>query len=276
MERMRLRGWELASLLCCWGGRSCRGVWRGGGATVEGLKKDEDAAVEGVGESEDAAVAGKEGVRWGHPSLLVSWRIDTQLPQCLVWPWVETDSCNSCCSCLSRQPAIPGYLQLLLCNLQLLLLRICVVVQACNNWPRIIKVSQLFIYERRLLMLKDLVYKARKKKGRKEGLLKGKLANQANKWLLRILLNIHGVCVCVMCLRSPSICRMYNQPAAFTLFKGSASQLNKLVWKDSPHIKKFSGTNLFPRSRHQYIYQLSKNPAPRRVSNHSLFATTRC
>ena len=45
-------------------------------------------------------------------------------------------------------------------------------------------------------MLKDLVYKARKKKGRKEGLLKGKLANQANKWLLRILLNIHGVCVC--------------------------------------------------------------------------------
>ena len=43
--------------------------------------------------------------------------------------------------------------------------------------------------------------------------------------------------------------------------KGSASQLNKLVLKDSPHIKKLSGTNLFPRSCYQYIYQLSKNPA---------------
>ena len=47
--------------------------------------------------------------------------------------------------------------------------------------------------------------------------------------------------------------------------KGSASQLNKLVVKDSPHIKKLSGTNLFPRSRHQYIYQLSKNPCPKRA-----------
>ena len=52
--------------------------------------------------------------------------------------------------------------------------------------------------------------------------------------------------------------------------KGSASHLNKLVSKDSPHILKLSGTYLFPRSRHQYIYQLSKNPA-RAVS-----ATTRC
>ena len=58
--------------------------------------------------------------------------------------------------------------------------------------------------------------------------------------------------------------------------KGSASKLNKLVWKDSPHIQKPSGTNLFPRSRHRYIYQLSKNPCPKRASNHSLFVTTRC
>ena len=36
--------------------------------------------------------------------------------------------------------------------------------------------------------------------------------------------------------------------------KGSASQLNKLVLKDSPNIQKLIGTNLFPRSRHQYIY----------------------
>ena len=59
-------------------------------------------------------------------------------------------------------------------------------------------------------------------------------------------------------------------------FKGSASQLNKFVLKDSPHIQKLSGTYLFPRSRHQNIYKLSKNPAPSRVRNHWLFATSRC
>ena len=59
--------------------------------------------------------------------------------------------------------------------------------------------------------------------------------------------------------------------------KGAASQLNKLVLKDSPHIYKLSGTNLFPKSRHQYIYQLLKNRAPSRVSNHSLpIATSGC
>ena len=58
---------------------------------------------------------------------------------------------------------------------------------------------------------------------------------------------------------------------------------NSLVLKDSPHIQKLSGTNVFPRSRHQYIFQLSKNPALSCVSNHSLFrnhslqlSTTRC
>ena len=55
-----------------------------------------------------------------------------------------------------------------------------------------------------------------------------------------------------------------------------ASQLYKFVLKNSPYIKKLSGTNLFPRSRHQCIYQFSKTPAPSRVSNHSLFPTTRC
>ena len=56
------------------------------------------------------------------------------------------------------------------------------------------------------------------------------------------------------------------------MFKGSASQLNKLVLKDSHHIKKLSGSNLFPRSRYQYIYQ------QRVVANNEwlLIATSGC
>ena len=45
--------------------------------------------------------------------------------------------------------------------------------------------------------------------------------------------------------------------------KGFTSQLNELVIKDSPYM--YICTETF--SRHQYIYQLSKNPATSCVSN---------
>ena len=57
--------------------------------------------------------------------------------------------------------------------------------------------------------------------------------------------------------------------------KESASQFNKSILKDNPYIHKLSGTYLFPRSRYQYIYQLTKNHATSCFSNHSWFATTR-
>ena len=47
--------------------------------------------------------------------------------------------------------------------------------------------------------------------------------------------------------------------------KESASQFNKSILKDNPYIHKLSGTYLFPRSRYQYIYQLTK-AMPRAVS----------
>ena len=61
----------------------------------------------------------------------------------------------------------------------------------------------------------------------------------------------------------------------FLVFKGSASQLKQVGLKNSPHIQKLSGTDLFPKCRHQYIYQLSKNPCTSCFSNHSWFPTTR-
>ena len=43
---------------------------------------------------------------------------------------------------------------------------------------------------------------------------------------------------------------------------GSASQLNKLVLKDSPYVQKLSGTHLYPRSRINTYINFPK-PLPR-------------
>ena len=57
---------------------------------------------------------------------------------------------------------------------------------------------------------------------------------------------------------------------------GSASQLNKLVLKDSPYVQKLSGTHLYPRSRIN-TYINFKNPChepmqqPLVVRNHSCY-----
>ena len=62
-----------------------------------------------------------------------------------------------------------------------------------------------------------------------------------------------------------------NISLKFNKLKGSASQLNKLViYRNSVVLIFFPGLVINTYTNFQ------KTPAPSRVSNHSLFATTRC